>query len=44
MKGKDRLIYTKVLALTAVFTLPHSTKVFMISHVKNSSAKNVSPL
>ena len=42
MKDKDRLIQTKLLAFTAGFTLPVSTKVFMIAYVKNSSDTNVS--
>lgn len=37
------LIYTKMLAFTTIFTLPLYTKVFMISYIKYSSAKNVSP-
>lgn len=32
-----------MLAFTTIFTLPLYTKVFMISYIKYSSAKNVSP-
>lgn len=37
------VIYTKMLALTTIFTLPHYTKVFTISYIKYTSGKNVSP-
>lgn len=37
------VIYTKMLAFITIFTLPHYTKVFMVSNIKYNSAKNISP-